>query len=241
MSTIQLLNKYTEEKLIVSTEKDINKYLYIMKQNSYRLIRLVNNLIDMTKIDSGYLNAKMKNYNIVAVVEDITQSVADYIKTNGMEIIFDTDVEEKIIACDPDIIERIVLNLLSNAVKFSNQGSSILVNIKDKDTMIEVIVKDNGIGLESDKLEVIFERFAQVDKSLTRNHEGSGIGLSLVKSLVELIGGKITVESEYGKGSIFTIILPVVCVQINEDKYNESEIEAVHVEKVKIEFSDIYS
>lgn len=241
LSTIQLLYKYTDESLIMSTEKDIYRYLNMMKQNGFRLIRLVNNLIDMTKIDAGYLNTDLKNNDIVAVVEDITQSVADYIKTKEISITFDTDVEEKIIACDPDKIERIILNLLSNSVKFSKPGSSIFVEIKDNDTEVEIKVIDTGIGLKKDKLEVIFERFVQVDKSLTRSHEGSGIGLSLVKSLVEMHGGRISVESEYGKGSIFTIVLPSNITEFQNVEMVESAIQADHVEKVNIEFSDIYS
>jgi signal transduction histidine kinase len=241
LSIIQLLHKYTDEKLITSEEKDLYRYLYMMKQNSYRLIRLVNNLIDMTKIDAGYLNTDLKNYDIVTVVEDITQSVADYIKEKGLSITFDTNVEEKIIACDPDKIERIMLNLLSNSVKFSKPGSSIFVEVNDNDTEVEIKVLDTGIGLEKDKLEVIFERFAQVDKSLTRSHEGSGIGLSLVKSLVKLHGGKISVESEYGKGSVFTIVLPANITEFKNQEISETELHAAHVEKVNIEFSDIYS
>lgn len=241
LSTLQLLNLYVNDGSIFSSDRDINKYFKIMKQNCYRLIRLVNNIIDITKIDSGFLQPKMENLNIVAIVENITLSVADYISSKGINLTFDTDVEEKVTALDPEKIERIMLNLLSNAVKFSNEGSDILVEIKDEVDIVKIIVKDTGIGLEKDKLDVIFERFAQVDKSLTRNHEGSGIGLSLVKSLVQMHDGTIEVESEYGKGSIFIISLPVRIFQNDSVKTDIVEIEAVHVEKVNIEFSDIYS
>ena len=91
-----------------------------MKQNCYRLLRLINNLIDITKIDSGYFDINENNINIVSLIENITLSVADYIENKGLSLIFDTVVEEKIIACDPEKIERIILNLLSNAVKFTS-------------------------------------------------------------------------------------------------------------------------
>ncbi|MDP4146288.1 MAG: sensor histidine kinase [Bacillota bacterium] len=239
LSTIQLLDLFKSDGTIKIVGRDTDNYFKIMKQNCYRLIRLVNNLIDITKIDSGYLKPRFQNHDIVMVVEDITQSVADYIKSRGIDIIFDTDVEEKTIACDPEIIERIMLNLLSNAVKFSKPGASILVDVHDEEENVLISVKDTGIGIEKDKIDMIFERFVQVDKSFTRNHEGSGIGLSLVKSLVEILGGTITVESEYGKGSMFKILLPTNLKE--EDRMEEPEIHAVHVEKVNIEFSDIYS
>lgn len=106
------------------------------------------------------------------------------------------------------------LNLISNAIKFSNPGGSIFVNIFDKNDTVEIWVEDTGVGIEAKYLNDIFERFQQVDKSLSRNAEGSGIGLSLVKSIVEMHGGNISVESEVGKGSIFKIKLPVRTIKI---------------------------
>lgn len=241
VSSIQLLSLYEKNGTIFEAKADLKKYLEIMKQNSYRLIRLVNNIIDITKIDTGYLELKLENHNIVAVVEDITLSVADYIKSKGISLTFDTDVEEKILACDSDKIERVILNLLSNAVKFSNPGSDIFVDIHDMDSEVVISIEDTGIGMEKDKLNLIFNRFAQVDRSFTRNHEGSGIGLSLVKSLVEMHGGKITVQSEYEKGSKFIITLPARILEDDDKKPEEQEMHAVYVEKVDIEFSDIYS
>ncbi len=157
-------------------------------------------------------------------------------------MIFDTDVEEKTIACDPDKIERIILNLLSNAVKFTKAEGQIAVNIYDRDDKALVTVKDTGIGIPEDKLETIFERFRQVDKSLTRSHEGSGIGLSLVKSLVEMHRGKISVRSELGKGSEFIVELPSA-VLTDENSYGKANDFAKrdNHEKVCIEFSDIYN
>ncbi|WP_051560580.1 chemotaxis protein CheB [Clostridium beijerinckii] len=240
MSTLQLLE--SQRKAI--GDKDIadkqEKYFNIMKQNCYRQLRLVNNMIDSTKIDSGFFEICKQNHNIVEIVENITLSVADYIENKGIELVFDTDVEEKITACDLDSIERIILNLLSNAVKFSDQGGSINVDIKDKGETIQISVKDSGIGIPEDKQKIIFDRFRQVDKSLTRNHEGSGIGLSLVKSLVVMHEGKISVQSEYGKGTEFLIEIPVKTVT-EENTAIKAEIKQEgNVEKINIEFADIY-
>jgi signal transduction histidine kinase len=241
VSAIQLLSLYERDGSAFEAREGYKKYLNVMKQNSYRLIRLVNNIIDISKIDSGYMQLNLENHNIVAVVEDITLSVVSFINDKDISLTFDTDVEEKILACDTDKIERIILNLLSNAVKFSNPGSSILVYINDRGSEVVISVEDTGIGMEKDKLDLIFNRFAQLDKSFTRNHEGSGIGLSLVESLVEMHGGKIKVESEFKKGSKFIITLPSRTLEVNDKKFEKREINATNVETVRIEFSDIYS
>jgi len=237
-SALQLMNFNINE---LKTTKELDKYLDIMKQNCYRLVRLINNLIDVTKIDSGYFNVNLINTNIINIVEDITLSVAEYIAGKGISLIFDTEVEEKIIACDPDKIERIMLNLISNAVKFTKPGGSLYVSIKDREENILISVKDTGIGISKDKQKIIFERFIQVDKSLTRKNEGSGIGLSLVKSLVELHNGNITVESELDEGSEFIVELPVrVVAESSANLSTNDYLLQGNVEKINIEFSDIY-
>lgn len=170
-------------------------------QNCYRLVRLINNLIDVTKIDAGYFQLNMSNENIVSLVENIT-------------LIFDTDVEEKIIACDTDKIESILLNLISNAVKFTECGGSIFVSLMDTGENVIISVKDTGIGIAKENQNLIFERFIQVDKSFTRNREGSE----------------------------FIITLPVYHAPSKEESLNTNNF-LIHdnVEKINIEFSDIYS
>ncbi|MCY6369107.1 ATP-binding protein [Clostridium ganghwense] len=238
----QMLELLIKNNMPMEKGDKIERYLATMKQNCYRLVRLINNLIDITKIDAGYFQVSLKNRNIVDIVEAITLSVVEYIENNGVNLIFDTDVEEKFIACDPDKIERIVLNLLSNALKFTNAGGNILVNMCDKGDKIVISVKDDGIGIPEEKQKTIFERFVQVDKSLSRNREGSGIGLSIVKSLIEMHGGRINLISEWGKGSEFIIELPNRTVEEDRDhSSNHSYLASNKIERIKIEFSDIYS
>ncbi|WP_147568577.1 PAS domain-containing sensor histidine kinase, partial [[Clostridium] dakarense] len=204
LGTIQLIDKYIKSGSMQNTEIiDLNKYMRPIKQNSYRLLRLVNNLIDMTRIDTGYYELNTENSNIVSIIEDITMSVTQYIENKGINLIFDTNEEELILACDPDRIERIMLNLISNAIKYTDKNGEIKVCVNCNKDRVQVSVKDNGIGICKDKIDMIFDRFMQVDNSLTRRCEGSGIGLSLVKSLVEMHDGKINVYSEVGKGSEF--------------------------------------
>ena len=222
-------------------DSNFYKYTKIMKQNCYRLLRLVNNIIDITKIDSGYFDMNESNVDIVNLVENITLSVADYIENKGLSLIFDTVTEEKNITCDPEKIERIILNLLSNAVKFTSSGGVITVNIEDCEENICIRIKDTGRGIPKDKIESIFKRFVQVDKSLTRDCEGSGIGLSLVKCLVELHDGTISAESKLGQGTEFIIHIPCrLAEEVKEEALCCESIGQNLIERINLEFSDIY-
>ncbi|MBC2397682.1 PAS domain S-box protein [Clostridium tetanomorphum] len=228
-----LVRDIKDEKII-----KLNRYMNMMMQNCYRLIRLSNNIIDITKIDTGYVKLNLENADIVSIIENITMSVVKYAKIKGIQITFDTDVEEKVIACDVEKLQRILLNLLSNAIKFTDYGGDIFVNIRDKTNYIEISVKDNGVGIPKEKQESIFHRFIQVDKSLSRNNEGSGIGLSLAKALIEMHNGTIYVNSELGCGSEFIVNLPVR--YINNTRKSRYISGQTNIEKMKIEFSDIY-
>ncbi|MBF8983287.1 hybrid sensor histidine kinase/response regulator [Lutibacter sp. B2] len=237
-SIIQLFEVYVKDGIPLKNSKHIN----IMKQNCYRLLRLVDNLIDMTKIDSGYFEIKLQNHNIVSMIEEIVLSISAYVKSNDINIIFDTDVEEKIIACDADNIERIILNLLSNAIKFTKPDGDIMVSIHDQGESIAISIKDTGEGMPQEKIDTIFDRFIQIDKSLSRKKEGSGIGLSIVKALVNMQDGEITVKSNPGRGTEFIIELPVKVLEegdntIQTNTYDKNN----YIESINIEFSDIYS
>lgn len=242
-SAIQVHKLRLKECIWNNTSTDRYKYTKIMEQNCYRLLRLVNNLIDITKIDSGYFGINETNYNIVSLIEDITLSVADYIENKGLSVVFDTDVEEKTIACDLEKIERIILNLLSNAVKFTPYGGNIKVSVEDGIENICIRIKDTGKGIPPEKLNSIFERFVQVDKSLARENEGSGIGLSLVKALLELHGGTISVKSKEGYGSEFIMHIPCKLVDSVDSNYilYDDLIGKGCIKKINLEFSDIYN
>jgi len=241
LGSIQLLENLKQN---IEVEKDcisIYKYISVMKQNCYRLLRLINNLIDINKADSKFLEAKFCNHDIIHIIEDITLSVADFGKNKGVRLIFDTEVEEKIISCDVDKIERIMLNLLSNSIKYTENGGHIDVNVYDLSDKIIISVMDTGIGIPEEKLKTIFERFEQIDSSLSREKEGSGIGLSLVKSFVELHNGRIWAESQFGEGTQLFIELPVRLVNEKDLKCNYNDYSSSLVERINVEFSDIYS
>jgi signal transduction histidine kinase len=202
-------------------------YLKAMKQNCFRLIRLVNNIIDMSKIEAGFLQLNLQNVNIVALIEEITLSIVPYAGQKLIEVQFDIEFEEKVIACDTEKIERILLNLLSNAIKFSISGGRIEVYLCNNEEQVLISVKDNGVGIPYEMQECIFERFTQVKETFIRDNEGSGIGLSLVKSLVEMHGGNIEVQSLPNRKLEST----------NEEIIISKEI---NMKKVDIELSDLY-
>ena len=237
LGTMQVINQYIEnDSLQIDNLKQCTKYI---KQNSYRLLRLVNNLIDITKMDIGLYELRCSNQNIISIIEDITLSVVDYTKSNKINLIFDTNEEEVITYCDADKIERIMLNLLSNAIKYTPEHEIIRVTVNAKEDEIIVSVKDSGMGIPDDRINTIFDRFKQVDDLITRSCQGSGIGLSLVKNLVEMHGGRINVNSVVNEGSEFIFSIPII---LNEES-NKPNIDrkSKHVEICEIEFSEIYS
>ena len=238
-ATTQLFSMYCATRSLDENKSSIIKYIESIKQNSYRLSKLINNIVDSSKIESGFFKLHLSNNNIVEVVEEIVMSVTNFTTSKGLTIIFDTNVEEKIIACDPEKIERVVLNLISNAIKFSNKGDEILVDVDDKNEFVEISVKDSGIGIEDKYLNMIFDKFKQVDKSLSRNAEGTGIGLSLVKSIVELHGGSIRAESKWGKGSKFIVTLP--SRKVTDENMVDSRKMINRDKVIQVEFSDIPS
>ncbi|AWK51101.1 histidine kinase [Clostridium beijerinckii] len=240
-SSLQLLEKCYQESPFVFTVETFFKYSKIMKQNCHRLIRMVNNIIDMNKIEVGFFSLHLKNSNIIKVIEDITLSIVEYARLKDINVVFDTEIEEKITAFDEEKIERIMLNLLSNSIKFTEHGGNIGVAIYDRKEHILISVKDNGIGIPQDMFEKIFNPFTQVDPLFRRHAEGNGIGLSLVKSLVEMHEGEIIVGSQLGIGSEFIIKLPIKLVksELNENKHKVIDLN-YNIENTKIEFSDIY-
>ena len=237
LGVIQLLSykEVDEDKEYYKLSKESFKAL---EKNTFRLIKLADNLMDITKIDSGYMHLNLGNHDIISIIRNTTYSVAEYIKNTNISITFKTDMEERIMACDEKKIERVLLNLLSNAVKFTKPDGHILVSVKNKEESIIIKVKDNGIGIPNHMLDKVFERLKQVDTSLRRMNEGTGIGLSIVKSIVEMHGGSISVKSQVNKGSEFIIELPVyIEKEDNKQVYVDTYM---GIDRVNIEFSDIY-
>lgn len=240
-STVQLFELYVKNKTVFTSEF-VNKNIRVIKQNTLRVIRLSNNIIDLSKIDSGFYDPVFRNENIINIVEKIVDSISEYVNQRNMKISFTSNFKETIVRCDVDILERCLLNLISNAIKFSGNASVIEVSIEVLPDFIMIKIKDYGLGIPQDKQEIIFERYRQATTKFLQKSEGSGIGLTLTKHLVEIHGGSIIVNSEVGEGSEFIIKLPNVLEK--KTKNTENHLANINncdlVSKFNIEFSDIY-
>lgn len=216
--------------------ENINNHTRLVKQNCYRLIRLLSNVEYVSRIDNGTCTLELRKCDIVKLVENIVKISKTYTDKKGIDISFKSEVNKKILSLDIDKVEKIILNILSNAIKFTDTGGKIDINLYMQNEQVCISIKDTGIGIPKDKTEVIFENFEQLDTTLSRGCEGTGMGLSVVKKLANLNNIKINVESELNKGSEFIITLPNNIVSKNiklQDKFAQDE-------KIDIEFSDIY-
>lgn len=229
-----------------STNKDelfsyYEKYNDTITTNSSRMLRLVNNIIDASKFDAGYFEMNFVNCDVINLIEEITLSIAQCAKIQNRNIIFDTNTEYLKIKCDPDNMERVILNLLSNAIKFTDSNGNISVYCEENDSDLTIKVKDDGIGIPKEYRKRIFDRFVQVDKSFRRNVEGSGIGLSLVKFIIDSHGGQVYLNDETEKGCEFIVKIPKILIDddsCNNITYNKS-IKKEIGSKIEIELSDI--
>jgi len=217
------------------TEK-MRNYLGKIKQNSLRQQRLVDNLLDITRLKAGRMKTIFKNVEIVSLTKEIVDSVKLYADQKFLRLTFQSSCDSVVITTDIDKYERILLNLLSNAIKFTPAERSVNVILYKQGSNLKIDIKDRGIGIPEDKKVIIFERFGQADTSLTRQAEGTGIGLYLVKLLVESLDGKIHLTSEEGYGSTFSLSFPIQQdVSQNSQKINENKI----LQATNLEFSDI--
>jgi len=184
--------------------------LQVAKRNARRLLTLINQLLDLSKLETGNMELYVSQHNIVTFIKNLFYSFESLAATKKIRLLFESDSTYLPVVFDLDKMENVFYNLVSNAVKFSKIHGEVKISIKLNDMQsVEIQISDDGIGIPAEQISGIFDRFYQVDNSSTRNYEGTGIGLALVKELIELHKGKVTVKSIEGEGSIFTVILPV--------------------------------
>ena len=232
-STVQIqdlnLQKEDYDKIL-----EFNK---LIKQNCNRLIRLINNFIDSTKLENNKVEIHKKRVNIVSITEDITMSVINFAKRQKIDVVFDAEQEELYCDIDIDQMERIMLNILSNAIKYNKPNGNIDVIVKDRKEKVYIDVIDSGIGIPKDRINTIFDRFERMENKNAVIKEGSGIGLSIVKKLVDALDGEINIESEVDKGTTVRLIFKK---SKNQDGIEEVYDISQHLEeKVNLEMSDI--
>jgi signal transduction histidine kinase/ligand-binding sensor domain-containing protein/DNA-binding response OmpR family regulator len=212
----------------------------IIKRNANRLHGLVNQLLDLSKLESGNMTLQTSLISIIPLLKGLVLSFASFAERKRITLKFNSVEEDIIVYIDKDKIEKIVTNLLSNAFKFTPQGGKIEFHVIKLDENIEITVSDTGIGITPERIDKIFDRFYQVDSSHTREHEGTGLGLALTKELVELHKGKIRVESSEGKGSTFTITLPLGKDHLKPEEIVEGIIVTEEVISDEVELNPEY-
>jgi signal transduction histidine kinase len=241
ISAVQMLKTFSWNEL----SDKAKGYFNTIRQNSNRQLKLVNNILDITKINAGSFEVHKTNSDIVQLTKLIIESIEPYADRKKINVSFSFAPAEMIIGIDEEKYERILLNLLSNAIKYTPKGESITVklskNIVKNKAMACIQVCDNGIGIPVDKQGLIFERFGQVDSVLSRQTEGTGIGLHLTRMFVEMLGGEIKIDSKLGTGSTFTFLLPAVKVkETHTEKMAHVLADNRTIQLTDIEFSDIY-
>ncbi len=208
--------------------------LHVVNKNARRLLSLINELLDLSKLEAGRMKLNAEPHDLIPFLKRLFYSFESYAETQKINMSFKTASESITVLFEPEKMEKIFYNLISNAFKFTPDHGEISIVVKRPNTtQVEIIVKDSGQGIPADQIPYIFDRFYQADATLTRGHEGTGIGLSLTKELVELHNGSISVKSKEGQGSYFTILLPVS--NALPEKSSTSELsDAQHSMKQKI-------
>lgn len=210
----------------------------LIKKNANNLLNLINQLLDLSKLDSGSLRLKTSKQNIIPWIKGIVMSFESLATINSIKLNLNLPDKELMVYFDKDKLKTILNNLLSNAFKFTSPNGEIEISLKETlDNNVEIKLRDTGIGISETELPKIFDRFYQVNSAHNREHGGSGIGLSLVKELVELHHGSISVDSKPGVGTEFKIILPLGKEHLKSGEIVEAE-NMIENEKLVIDKSD---
>lgn len=191
-------------------EKDVSRAEKI-NRNGKHLLKLINDILDLSKVEAGKMEVNFSDINLVQVLAEVKDIIQPQAEQKGIDLILKAPEESVRIVTDDHRLKQIVINMVGNAVKFTSEGrvSIELETGLNGGLALGVHVRDTGIGIPQDKLETIFGAFRQADNTTTREYGGTGLGLAIAKSMIELIGGQLSVQSELGKGSCFSAILPV--------------------------------
>lgn len=192
-------------------ESERKDFVDVIRQSSYRLMRIVNDLIDVSKIETGQMEVNLESFNINFLLNDLLEFHAPLVDANGlsMDVVTALDDENAMIYSDEQKLHQIMLNLINNAIKYTQKGS-VTIGYSIDGNYIKFFVKDTGKGIAPEAQSVVFERFRQEDQSLSRQFEGVGLGLTISKGYVQVLGGEIGVESEIGIGSTFYFTIPLI-------------------------------
>ena len=213
----------------------------ILRSSGDNLLTIINEILDLSKIEANKYNIRTKSFNIIDTLHNVQEMLAVNASRKGLTL--EVSVDEKVpvyLRGDPDKIRQVITNLIDNAIKFTHSGSVALKvwcrDISEKFIMLHCSVTDTGIGIPSDKIRQLFDPFTQADGSITRKYGGTGLGLTITRKLVELMGGKISITSEPGKGTVFKFTLKLeksygVNLRV---KYKKDKVEKKNTERSQV-------
>ncbi|MBE9511450.1 MAG: tetratricopeptide repeat protein [Bacteroidetes bacterium] len=223
-------------------KKPSRKTIRMMQRNTKRLLNLVNQMLDLSKLDAGSLRLELVQEDIVKFLRVLIISFASIAEKKLISFPYKLPDGKFITWFDPDKFEKIITNLLSNAFKFTSEGGEVKCEVKlpeQENELMEVIVSDTGIGIPSNEIDNVFDRFHQVKSSNYNRVGGTGIGLALTKELVELLHGKIDVRSKLGKGTTFTVRVPVGKDHLREEEFLLKKPDAISAADYSTDHDDI--
>lgn len=222
----------------------MQRQVEIMLRNAMRLLRLINQLLDLSKLEAGKMTLQAAPRNIVAFLEGVVMSCTAFAEQKQINLTFQSTTGEAELFYEPDKLEKVFYNLLSNAVKFTPAGGTISVRLSEIEAGpdlpeggISIEVEDSGRGIPAHQIDRVFDRFHQVDGSNTREHEGTGIGLSLVRELVLLHRGTIDVRSEAGQGTTFTVVLPCGRGHLTDEEITTDDLAEAQIRETMSELA----
>jgi CheY-like chemotaxis protein len=204
--------------LLMARDLDVEtrELVNIVKNSGEILLDVINNVLDLSRLDEGKLELVNQSVNLGKVIESCIDPLQVLSQAKGLTLLVDMDESvSRNYMLDPSRIRQLVLNICGNAIKFTNQGT-VVISVTEEGSRVKLAIQDTGIGIAEDKLQEIFDPFAQVDSSVDRQFQGSGLGLSIVDRLVRLLGGEISVESEVGVGTCFSVLLPLELGSVKE-------------------------
>lgn len=231
------LTERLADKFKASPQKDVRDMLAMTEHNGLRLLKLIDDLLDLVRFDTGHADLKLQPTNLKDMLDGLMHSMRHLADQDGVALDWKLVGVDSALMLDRDKIEKVLLNLTINAIKFTPSGGRIDVDAVLSGNRLTLSVADTGVGISTDVLPRIFERFWQVDSSSTRKFQGAGIGLALVRSLVDTMGGTINADSVVGVGTKFNVELPIEKVSSAlpppaEDEGAETEASGKHIEEL---------
>ncbi|HEY3372335.1 MAG TPA: response regulator [Prolixibacteraceae bacterium] len=210
LNSVIALSGVLNRRLVGKVPDEEHSYLDVIERNGKQLLLLINDILDLSRIESGYEEVEIRKFDVSELIHAVTEVIEPQVKQKGIYLRNTTEGDLPAIKCDYEKCYHILQNLVANAVKFTEVGG-VDLSVQVKGETIHIIVSDTGIGIEKEHLPHIFDEFRQADGSNSRKYGGTGLGLAIAKKYTHMLGGQLLVDSTPGKGSQFTLVLPLQC------------------------------